>query len=248
MTRTDAWPLRSRVSTVLFPDFDGFAARTPLAVTRRPSVDSSSPPDGAWIGLGNVPLPVTWMSASPGRTSSWPYGSASFPATWRTEPRCGGVALSGSRTMIPPFASPMANRGSVPRRPASAVTVPRTTIRLPTGARRAAAGSRIAGVGLGVGLGRGVGFGPASGLAEVSATASVRGSRSGSATGRVSGWARASAWGLDRARAPRAPRQAWRGCDSRSSRCRCCRAARAGRSRPRTCRLAARGLPAHRVR
>ena len=234
---------------MLFPDFDGFALRTPLAVTRRPSVDSSSPPGGACIGLGNVPLPVTWTSASPGRISSWPYGSASFPATWRTEPRCGAVAPSGSRTMIPPLASPMANRGSVPRRPASAVTVPRTTIRLPTGASRAAAGSRIAGLGLGVGLGRGVGLGwPASGLAEVSAMASVRGSRSGSVTGRVSGWARASASGLDRAPAPRAPRQAWRGCDSRSSRCRCCRVGRAGRSRPRTYRLAGRGLPAHRVR
>ncbi len=149
---------------MLFPDFDGFAATTPLAVARRASVDSSSPPDGAWIGLGMAPLPVTSMSPSPGRTSSWPYGSASFPATWITEPRCGAVASSGSRTMIPPLASPMANRGCVPRRPASAVTVPRTTIRLPTGARRAAAGSRIPGVGLGVGLGRGVGLGAGVGL------------------------------------------------------------------------------------
>ena len=66
--------------------------------------------------------------------------------------------------MIPPSASPIANSGGVPRRPACAVTVPRTTMRLPIGAVLAAAGSRTTDPGVGVGVGRGVGVGVGRGV------------------------------------------------------------------------------------
>ena len=68
-----------------------------------------------------------------GRTSSWPYGSASAPVTTRTSPRAGRAASSGSRTTIPPVPSWIAMSGGVPSRPGSAVTVPRTVTVAPIG-------------------------------------------------------------------------------------------------------------------
>ena len=62
----------------------------------------------------------------PGRTSSWPYGSARAPTTSTTVPRAGRAASSGSRTTIPPSRRRSTMSGGVPSRPASAVTMPRT--------------------------------------------------------------------------------------------------------------------------
>ncbi len=77
----------------------------------------------------------------------------------RAWPRDGAEKPSGSFTTMPPVASPMAMRGGVPSRPASAVTMPRTVTVDPTGLVRAAAIVSPTGEGLGDGSAVGVGVG-----------------------------------------------------------------------------------------
>ena len=68
-----------------------------------------------------------------GRSSSWPYGSASVPRDLDARAARRTRVRSARRTTMPAVASWIAISGGVPRRPASAVTTPAT---LTTGARR----------------------------------------------------------------------------------------------------------------
>ena len=158
--------------TVISPlvDLVGPVATIPLRRTSRPSVNSLGPEGGRSEGAGTVPVPIGPMPAAEGRISSWPYGSASGPVTSSIWPRDGVATPLGSLTTMPPVASAIARSAGVPSRPASAVTVPRTTTVEPTDRARAAAmvspghgladgdGLEVAaGVGLGVAIGVAVG-------------------------------------------------------------------------------------------
>ncbi len=153
----------------------GLASSRPRTETSRPSVDSPGPFDPSGTGWGTGADPVERMSPVLGRSSSWPYGSASTPLTTREVPRGYPLAPSGRRTTIPPVPSPMARRRGEPSRPASAVTMPATVTVSPMARVRAAAGVSADGSAVGAGVGVGVGAW-------------------GSAWRRASGRGRASAW------------------------------------------------------
>ena len=144
----------------------GLTTTVPVERTRRASVDSFGPPVSTSWGAGRDPLPSRATSPAAGRSSSWPYGSASGPRTVMIRPRAGAVTMSGSLTTMPPVASAIDRSAGVPSRPASAVTTPRTVTTEPIEAARAAAMVDVPGDALGDGvvLGFGVGVGPPVGV------------------------------------------------------------------------------------
>src|SRR3954464_5466121 len=125
MTLIGAAASRSRI-TVVSPlvDFVAFAVTRPVAVTRRASKDSPRPADGTARTTGTAEVPITCRSAAAGRTSSWPYGAASFPLPSTPLPLARGGAPSGRWTTSPASGDPIASSAGVPRRPASATTTP----------------------------------------------------------------------------------------------------------------------------
>ena len=146
------------------------ASIVPVIRPRRPSFASPTAPAFRVVGPGRVPEPIVVIPPLAARSSSWPYGSARTPRTSMRVARAGAMP-SGTLTGMPPVASPIASRAGVPRRPASAITTPRTTTVRPTGACLAAATVIGAvddegdGVGVGVSVGVGTRLGELVGLA-----------------------------------------------------------------------------------
>ena len=166
MTRILA-PAASTTSIVRSPlvPFAGAARTVPLSSASRPSVASPRSRPASRSGAGRLPLPVDRKPVLVGRSSSWPYGSASAPRTTTVVPRLGDVIPSGIRTAMPPVPSAIAISGGVPRRPPSAVTTPATLTTVPIGTPRASTmlsvpGGVGTGVGVGFAVGAGVGVGP----------------------------------------------------------------------------------------
>ncbi len=161
-------PARSSESVRSPPEpLVGRFGTTPLTTTRRLSVASPAASDPSAIGAGSVPGPTTTVPLASGRISSWPYGAASLPVTSTSMPRAGAWTPAGIRTPMPPVASSIVKRRSMPVRPTSAVTVARTTTVAPIDAPRAVAtstGVGAIGVGVGVGVGIAVGVGVGAGI------------------------------------------------------------------------------------
>ena len=160
-------------------DFVGRAITMPASRTSLPSVDSPGPDGERSTASGTDPLPSSVRPVAVGRISNCPYGSASAPDTTIAWPRVGPTRPSGNLTTIPPVASPIARRDGVPRRPASAVTTPRTVTAEPTGITRVAAIESP----LGDALGNGEPVGDEVGLAEGSAVGGGSGVGDGAGVG-----------------------------------------------------------------
>ena len=118
-------------------------------------------------------------------------GRTGRPAAARTSsttPATGGVTPSGSLTTMPPVASAIARSAGVPRRPASAVTTPRTVTVDPTAwrGRRRWSATVVPGVGLATGTASGRRWRRRRGSAWRGRRRSVRRSGSGSASAMAS--------------------------------------------------------------
>ena len=154
ITRARSPPVDLTADTVILP-------RT---VTRRPSVVSPAAPASITGATGSVAVPTIATPPDAARSSVCPYGFAMVPRTSTSVPRAGPAKPDDSRTGSPPVRSPMTNTPGMPRRPDSAITTPRTTVRCPTGTARAAATSTAPGTGLAVGDGVGEGDGVGAGV------------------------------------------------------------------------------------
>ncbi len=153
----------------LLVDFVGAPSRTPSNDTRRPSTASPNSAQVMALTSGSAAWPRTIRRPLSTRSSSCPYGWAIDPVTSIRTPRTSAGASDGRRIGRPAAPSWIAASEGVPRRPASAVTIPAIRTRLPTWYVRAAAiemSVRSFGVAVGVGEVVGVGLGSGLGLGE----------------------------------------------------------------------------------